>query len=366
MNNNITLFSRYKRMINTLLAEGFTKYTANELNTFVGQYEKITSWKRWNNSPYYTTRTYQTALKELGCITKIKRGLWQMNGPIPEWFGSFHIGALSSKYALKDLEDHSIYWMNLPDEHKVNPWKTAVVEEPKQARLEDVIDASTGLYEPNNKPNKTHKTMTNLNIDETNTTIESGLITTTVNFTVTAPIGITFDCISHVNIYETTDNVWAADLIETELIMQSNKDANYKQIKNALDLVMGETAADEWLKQVDTYGKTKALEAFPNGPNTNNKVAKTAVVEGTYTKAQVEQILKAFARHIAKDVESAIENECESLDESDVVEVDFDHYDRRISIDLNTSSLSRTLSSAASDQIDMSYDDFDMDSVVLN
>jgi hypothetical protein len=105
--------------------EGFhiRTYTANELNTFVGVHENSSRWKYMNNNPYYTTRLYQTALKHLGCITKVKRGLWQINGPIPEWFGSFHINALSNKSALAELERSSIYWQQLPDEHKVNPWQ---------------------------------------------------------------------------------------------------------------------------------------------------------------------------------------------------------------------------------------------------
>ena len=67
-----TLFSHYKRMINTMWDEGFRKYTANELNTFVGRHENITGWKRSNNNPYYSTRCYQTQLKHLSLNQKRK------------------------------------------------------------------------------------------------------------------------------------------------------------------------------------------------------------------------------------------------------------------------------------------------------
>ena len=113
MTTQATLFSRYKRMINLMWADGFRKYTANELNTFVGHYEASSGWKRMTNNRYYTTRTYQTALKQLGCITMIKRGLWQINAPIPEWFGSFHMSAFSSRSALAELERSSTYWQSL-------------------------------------------------------------------------------------------------------------------------------------------------------------------------------------------------------------------------------------------------------------
>jgi hypothetical protein len=119
-----TLFSRYKDMINLMLSDGQTKYTANELNTFVGRYESVTGWKRCSNNIYYTTRSYQSLLRRLGCITKIKRGLWQINAPIPEWFTARHLNALVyPSLTLPDLEANSTHWQSLPAEHKVNPFK---------------------------------------------------------------------------------------------------------------------------------------------------------------------------------------------------------------------------------------------------
>lgn len=122
--NTVTLFARYKAFINHKWNIGCKTYTAQELNRAVGDYETSSSWKRMNNNPYYTTRTYQTSLKQLGCIRMIRRGHWEILGPIPQWFGSFHIAALSSRCALQSLERSSIYWKSLPQEHKVNPWGT--------------------------------------------------------------------------------------------------------------------------------------------------------------------------------------------------------------------------------------------------
>jgi hypothetical protein len=360
MNTQPTLFSRYKRMINLLLEDGQSKYTANELNTFVGQFENPTLWKRWNNNPYYTTRTYQTILSDFGCITKIKRGLWQINGPIPEWFGSFHFTGLKRGYdADNKYADHNCqYWKSLPDAHRLNPWKIAPLQTNNTLKTDNMTNTentqTTHFYTDS---------IDTVNVDESKTTIDTGMVFTSVHFTVTAPVGIILDCRVSVNIYPTTVSIWGVDLVETELFMQTNKKADFKAIKNVLDTLMGEDAAGKWLKELDKYGKTKALEAFPNGPN--SKVAETAVVEGTYTKSQVEQILKAFMVHIVKDVESAIENECESLDEGDVVDIDFDNYDRKITVDLNIGSIASQLSRAASDQIDMSYDDFDIETVEI-
>lgn len=119
----MTLFNRYKNMINRLWSQGERQYTATTLNNLVGVYEKETHWKKWNKCPYYTTRTYQTQLRDLGCITMVKRGVWQINGPIPEWFGSFHLRGLTSSDALKNLEKSSFYWQSLSEEHKINPWR---------------------------------------------------------------------------------------------------------------------------------------------------------------------------------------------------------------------------------------------------
>ena len=119
-----TLFARYKWFINTRWRSGSTMYAADELNHYVGRYEDSTQWKRWNNNLYYSTRSYQTALKQLGCITMIKRGLWKINGPIPEWFSSLHLSALSNKYSMQALEATSHVWKYLPPAHKINPWKT--------------------------------------------------------------------------------------------------------------------------------------------------------------------------------------------------------------------------------------------------
>ena len=154
----MTLFARYKEMINALHSRGIDAqvdqitYTAKDLNAAVGIHENNTYWKRYNNNPYYTTRCYQTALKQLGCITKIKRGLWKINGPIPEWFGSFHINALTSKHSLNELEKSSLYWKRLPPALKVNPWKKqVVVAAPKErlytgAEVVEIVRKVTSMY----------------------------------------------------------------------------------------------------------------------------------------------------------------------------------------------------------------------------
>ena len=118
----ITLFARYKRMINLMWEDGQRRYTSQELNIHVGQYEASSSWKRLYNNPYYTTRNYQTMLKQLGCIKKIKRGLWEINAPIPSWFSSLHLYALLNTGSRQSLEKSSNVRNNLVPQHKINTW----------------------------------------------------------------------------------------------------------------------------------------------------------------------------------------------------------------------------------------------------
>ena len=120
---NKSLFARYKDFINTRWENGFRTYTSRELNAYVGSFEISTRWKFVNNNPYYTTRRYQALLKRLGCISMQKRGLWEINAPIPHWFCSLHLNALLNSTSLKRLESSSHVWQSLPPAHKVNPWR---------------------------------------------------------------------------------------------------------------------------------------------------------------------------------------------------------------------------------------------------
>jgi hypothetical protein len=207
-----------------------------------------------------------------------------------------------------------------------------------------------------------------LNIDESKTIVDAGMVSVNIKFIVTAPFGAQFECTSWVNLDKLMDDTWSAECAETEMVLMSNKSAKWADIESMIKLMMGDEAAAKWGLSLDKYAEAKALETQTNTPTINKEAVESTVDasnEKTYTKAQVEQILKAFAKHVAKDVESAVENECESLDESEVVDVDFDSYDRRITVELNTGNIARTLSSAASDQVDMSYDDFEIDNVEI-
>lgn len=361
MNTQPTLFSRYKRMINTMLNDGQRSYTAYELNTFVGQYENATLWKRRNSNPYYTTRTYQTLLSDFGCITKIKRGLWQINGPIPEWFGSFHFTGLKRGYdADNKYADHNCqYWKSLPDAHRVNPWKTAPLQTNNTQNMTN--------NETTTKPEPMHfytDSTDQLNIDESKNIVDAGMVSVNIKFIVTAPFGAQFECTSWVNLFKKEDDAWGAECAETEMILVTNRSAKYVDIVSMVRLMMGEAAGTAWVASLDKYAEVKAVESQAISKEVVESTI-DASNEKTYTKAQVEQILKAFVKHVAKDVQSAVENECESLDESECVDIEFDNYDRRITVELNTSSMARTLSSAASDQVDMSYDDFEIDNVEI-
>ena len=129
-----TLFGRFKQFINSKPV-GCT-YTTRELNMVVGIHETSSFWKRSNKNPHYTTALYQTKLKDFGCLTHVKRGIWKIEGHIPEWFSTFHFEFVNSgHFAFNPRRTQCIYWQNLSVEYKVNPWMDVLA-----ARLRKAIN----------------------------------------------------------------------------------------------------------------------------------------------------------------------------------------------------------------------------------
>lgn len=132
--NTPTIFQRLKKFINTKYMTGSGIFSTREMCAFVNESRtNSTPWKRWNNNPNYTTHVYLGDLHALGCVTRVKHGHYQINSPIPDWFGSYHFAGLQGR-----LEDKSnLYWNCLPAWQKVNPWADGL--EPKQNRIEDAL-----------------------------------------------------------------------------------------------------------------------------------------------------------------------------------------------------------------------------------
>jgi hypothetical protein len=129
-----TLFGRFKTFINSKPV-GCT-YTTRELMMTVGIHENSTSYKKSNGNPHYTTAYYQTKLKDWGCLTHVKRGIWKINGHIPTWFSTFHFEFTDSNINYFDARRaQCMYWQSLPAEHKTNPWMDVLA-----ARLRKAIN----------------------------------------------------------------------------------------------------------------------------------------------------------------------------------------------------------------------------------
>ena len=390
-----TLFSHYKRMINTMWDEGFRKYTANELNTFVGRHENITRWKRSNNNPYYSTRCYQTQLKHLGCITPIKRGLWQINGPIPEWFGSFHIKGLRGGFVPNNKNaDHTcIYWNFLDPKYKINPWKSInpmrvmasiqpldlnnpadraqymntdlAQNQQKRDELNATLDA---VKEENKIKNTQNMTPKNFTINKAD--VEKTCDCYVANFTITAPFGAQFECKAYANRVLTHNNTWEIETPEVELILVSNKTADYVDIRNMIFLMMGNDEGKQWLQSLDKYAMELVAECVEmeesqrtdsTGLYTKKQVDQ---ILGLYTKEQVEQILKAFVDYSRSSVKSEVEDAVEQLDAEDIVELDFDTYNRSISVDFNSRQISANVVDSVDEALTNALNEFDYETVV--
>ena len=390
-----TLFSHYKRMINTMWDEGFRKYTANELNTFVGRHENITGWKRSNNNPYYSTRCYQAQLKHLGCITPIKRGLWQINGPIPEWFGSFHIKGLKGAYNLNsEYADHTcIYWNFLDDKYKINPWKSInpmrVMASVQPLDLNDPADRAqymnTDLAQNQQKRDELNATLDAVkeenkikntqNMTPKNFTINKADVEKTcdcynANFTITAPFGAQFECKAYANRVLTHNNTWEIETPEVELILVSNRKADYVDIRNMIFLMMGNDEGKQWLQSLDKYAMELVAECVEmeesqrtdsTGLYTKKQVDQ---ILGLYTKEQVEQILKAFVDYSRSSVKSEVEDAVEQLDAEDIVELDFDTYNRSISVDFDSRQISANVVDSVDEALTNALNEFDYETVV--
>ena len=253
-----TLFSRYKDMINNKWAAGERSYTAFDLNFYVGDYENRTMWKRATNNQYYTTRCYQTLLKDFGCITMIKRGLWQINGPIPQWFGSFHFNGLKGGFdASNPRGDHGcIYWKNLPAHQKVNPWKAI---DPKRV-------------------------MTSTSCAPSSTTTPAGIkveqecaVYTISGVPVTSKVPA-LTATYQVNVWRENSGAVAAELTDWTFFLDGELTLEGKQL---LDL-LGETHTS-----AAAIAKKRAIDAYI----VDHKGQPTTKM---YTKAQVERILQDY------------------------------------------------------------------------
>jgi hypothetical protein len=77
------LFQAVKTFINNT-PKGET-FTTKELIASVGNQEEPSSWKKWNNNPYYRTHTYKSYLKRTGFLSNPKYGVWEVKKHIPDF-----------------------------------------------------------------------------------------------------------------------------------------------------------------------------------------------------------------------------------------------------------------------------------------
>lgn len=126
-----TLFQRLKTFINFAYDHNDSRiFTTHGMCSYVNEpFTNSTPWKRWSKNPNYTTHLYLGHLRKLGAVTRVKRGVYKINAPIPEWFSSIHFNGLLGR-----TDGKNRYWNSLPDSQKVNPWA-----EPKQNRIEDAL-----------------------------------------------------------------------------------------------------------------------------------------------------------------------------------------------------------------------------------
>lgn len=305
-----TLFARYKSMINTFWEDGKRTYTAKDLITYVGAYENETWWKRGNNNPYYTTRLYQGLLKQFGCVSMIKRGLWQINGPVPNWFGSFHFKGLRGGYdATNKYADHNcFYWNNLPAEHKVNPWKNInPMRVMSSVEPQNTINATTTQY---------HQTRV-LNVGAKN-------------------IEVTFEVFVSSS---KNPNEYVVDIADINYAIAGNEDTlSNEQICDFCRILLGTVHFDMTLNALIEDVKREVIAA--------QKVKDTVVVE---KPAITKDLLMKFAKHFSSALSEEILKDLRRMDTDDLVSIDFDTYNKSYSVDVETQGFEDIIDDVTSD-----------------
>jgi len=337
-----TLFARYKDLINYLWAQGHPTYTSYQLIANVGQYENTTTWKRASNNQYYVTRTYQTALKELGCITMIKRGLWQINGPIPQWFGSFHINGLKGQ-----LDGNCTYWNSLPAEHRINPWKATAQGNNQPLDLNNPTERAQ--YINNNKTN-TMKVTNNAafyTVEGLQVCKEIPILTATYQ----------------VNLWQESVGIgWGGEIMETTYYLNNREISNHAA-EEMITAYIDNLATFDFTnvrKQNEWTAIEAAIQAIVHAEQVSTTVQPPidAPSEKTYTKAQVERILKEYTDYLAQDAINAVETACYQLDEEELVGLEL-CYDRSISIELHTEQIAESVNEAVTVSLSSSLRTFD-------
>lgn len=131
----VTLFQRLKDFINQRHSVAGW-FTTQQMRNAIGRYEYLSFWKKYNNNPNYVLHQYIGCLHELGCITRVKRGHYKINGSIPEWFGSYHFNGLKGNL------DHpnNLYWNGLPAHYRVNPWAKAKMSASIDTAIADALE----------------------------------------------------------------------------------------------------------------------------------------------------------------------------------------------------------------------------------
>lgn len=339
----ITQFALYKNMINRLWANGQRTYTASQLNAHVGYYESTTHWKRVTNNRYYTTRTYQTALKELGCITMIKRGLWQINGPIPHWFGSFHINGLKGR-----LDSNCTYWNSLPAGYKINPWKAPIQADNQPLDLNNPTERAQYI----NNTYKTNNTMKITNHAASYTVEGLQLIKEIPLLTATYQVQLW---------QESVDIGWGGEVIETTYYFNNRDIADHTAEEMITAYVDDLTSFNfnDVCKKHNAMAIDAAIQVQLHAEEVSATIQPTndAPSENTYTKAQVEQILKEYTDYLSEDVISTVETACHELDEENCVEIELS-YDRSLDVNLNTDEIAESVNNAISASLSASFNDY--------
>jgi hypothetical protein len=336
-----TLFGRFKTFINSKPV-GCT-YTTRELMMTVGIHENSTYFKRFNRNPHYTTALYQTKLKDWGCLTHVKRGIWKINGHIPEWFSTFHFEFTDSDhFQYNPRRQQCMYWQNLPADLKHNPWMDVLA-----ARLRKAI----------NKVDQVHLKRGNSLTGASNAVIFNDA--DTADYGMHAFESITFSPVAGLPtaVANVVVGVKRADDGLFECWVEDLMDINWVDGAEAAAVVV-DRMGDSWNDQT-AWSVMRNLMGDDQFNILKEKLC-AAAVERTSARMNVEakkQDGPTFAdlvEYMKDTVKSSIEDNLSNID--DDVELDLG-YDKQISVSVDTSSIAREIANTVVDSIECWMDD---------
>jgi len=165
---------------------------------------------------------------------------------------------------------------------------------------------------------------------------------------------------------------WGGEVMETTYYYNNREIADYTA-EEMITAYVDELASFNYTnvrKHNESTAIEAAIQAMVHAEQVSTTVQPTidAPCENTYSKAQVERILKEYTDYLTQEAINAVEGACCNLEDEDVVDLELG-YDRSISIELHTEQIAENVNEAVTASLSSSLNawlcDFPRDIVFI-